>query len=168
MERSRRTPAAVATVASAVLIASMFLDWYRLDLPARLRRPGTEVPSYDAFEGLERADVALVVAAAVALLLAAVMFAGLLARSAAPALALLAAGVLALAIVLYRGINRPPQLICGGEFDTTLRLGGLVAPAAAAVVSLAGVLTYLAGPRIELALEDDESPPPGGREEPGS
>jgi hypothetical protein len=162
MVRSRRMPAAVAAAASAVLIGSMFLDWYRLDLPARLQRPGVDIPSYDAFEGLERSDAALLVAAALALVLAAVMVAGLLARSAAQALLLAAAGLFALAVVVYRGLNSPPQLIFGVEFDTTLRVGWFVALVAAAVVSIAGVLTYIAGPRLE---REDADAPAAAREE---
>lgn len=161
--RARRTPAAVAAICSAVLIGSMFLDWYRLELPERLQRPGLDIPSFDAFEGLERSDIALVVAAALALLLAGVMVAGLLADSPAPALGLLAAGLFALAVVVYRGVNSPPRLILGVEFETTLRIGWFVALAAAAAVSVAGLLAYLAGPRLELDVEDEE---PGEEAEP--
>jgi hypothetical protein len=159
MERSRRTPAAVAAVASAVLIGSMFLDWYKLDLPERLQRPGTEVPSYDAFEGLERADTALLIVALLALAVAVVMAIGVMAGSPLPALALLGAGLLALAIVVYRGVDSPPQLILGVEFGTTLRAGWFLALASAIVVSVAGLFTYLAGPRLEFE-DDDEEPAP--------
>jgi hypothetical protein len=61
--RSRTAPAAIAAVAAVVFILSMFLDWYSLDLPAEVDGRETNAPSINAFEGLQRADIALVVVA---------------------------------------------------------------------------------------------------------
>jgi CDP-diglyceride synthetase len=160
--RSQRIPALVAGVAAVVLVLSMFADWYRLDLPSRVGGREIDVPTFNAFEGLERSDVALVVAAAVALILAALLYARVLAESPAPGLLLLGAGFFAFAVVVYRGSSRPGRILAGEPVDTTLRFGWYVAFAAAAAITVAGLLAYLAGPRLRLEpdeeLRDDEEP----------
>ncbi len=150
----QRRPAALAAAAAVVLVGSMFLDWYRLDLPSEVGGRKINVPTYNAFEGLERADIYLVVAAAVALIFAGMLWAGVLRNSPAPGLALLAVGLFAVALVIYRGSERPGKLFFGGVVDTTLKLGWFIAVVAAAVIALAGLLAYLAGPRLQ--FEDDE------------
>jgi hypothetical protein len=152
--RSQRTPALIAAVAAGVLILSMFLDWYRLDLPDTLGGREIDVPTFNAFEGLERADVALVVAAVLALVFAAVLLAGVLASSPAPGLALLGAGLFALLVTIYRGTSRPGRLLFGDEVGTTLQFGWFVGLVAAGVIALGGLLAYLAGPRLEFALDE--------------
>ena len=133
----------------------MFLDWYALDLPSQVGGRETDAPTLNAFEGLERSDVALVVAAAVALICAIALLAGKLAESPLPALVLLGAGACLLLAVLYRGTSRPIiPFFAGEEVDTVLAFGWFVALAAAGLVTLGGVWAYLAGPRLE--FEDDE------------
>ena len=87
----QRKPAALAAASAVVLVGSMFLDWYRLDLPSQVGGRKVNVPTYNAFEGLERADIYLVVAAALALIFAGMLWAGVLRNSPVPGLALLAA-----------------------------------------------------------------------------
>ena len=160
--RAQRTPALIAAGSAVVLILSMFLDWYRLDLPERVGSQEIDVPTYNAFEGLERADVAILLAAVAALVLAAVLLARVLADSPWPGLALLGAGLFALAVVIYRGSSRPGRLLFGQEVDTTLRLGWYLALLAAASLALCGLLAYLAGPRLQLEDEEfDEDQEPG-------
>jgi hypothetical protein len=159
--RPQKTPALIVATAAVVLILSMFLDWYRLDLPERLGGQAIEVPTFNAFEGLERSDVALVVAAMVALVFAGLLLARVLTDSPAPGLALLAAGLFAVAVVVYRGSSRPGRILFGEEVNTTLQFGWWVALAASASIAVGGLLAYLAGPRLELAdeeFEDDEEP----------
>jgi hypothetical protein len=138
--RASRTAATVGAVSAAVLILSMFLNWYRVDLPERIERTGVSAPSFNAFEGLERTDVAIVVLAVVALVIALAMLADVMADSRLPALALLGAGVLAVAVVIYRGVNRPPQLILSVEFDTTLQAGWFIGLLAAIGIVVGGLL----------------------------
>ena len=106
----QRKPAALAAASAVVLVGSMFLDWYRLDLPSQVGGRKINVPTYNAFEGLERADIYLVVAAALALIFAGMLWAGVLSNSPAPGLALLVAGLFALALVVYRGTSRPGEV----------------------------------------------------------
>jgi hypothetical protein len=160
--RSRKRPGILGAAAALVLLVSMFLDWYRLDLPERIGGRQIDVPTFTAFEGLERSDVALVVAAVVALVVAGMLLAKVLSDSPAPALALLAAGLFAIAVLVYRGSSRPGRLVFGQEVDTTLQFGWYLALVAAAAVALAGLLAYLAGPRLQLEFDDfDEEEEPG-------
>jgi hypothetical protein len=152
--RPQTTAAAVAAGSAVVLILSMLLPWYRLDLPERVGGRKVNVPTYSAFEGLARSDVYLVVAAVLALVFGGVLLARLLADSPAPGLALLAAGVVALALVVYRGSSRPGKLLFGDVVDTTLQFGWFVSLVAAAAMAVSGLLAYLAGPRLQ--LEPDE------------
>jgi multisubunit Na+/H+ antiporter MnhB subunit len=147
----------------------MFLDWYRLDLPERIGTREIDVPTYNAFELLERSDVILVVTAVLALVFAGILLARALQNSPAPGLALLGAGVFALGIVIYRGTNAPDRLVFGESVDSTLRFGWFVALVSAAVLAVGGLLAYLAGPRLVLEadeFEDDEEQdtqrPPAG------
>jgi hypothetical protein len=161
--RSQRTPAGIAAVSAVILLLSLFLDWYELDLPEQVRGREIDAPTFNAFEGLERADIALVVAGVLALIFAGVLLARVLANSPAPGLALLGAGVFALAVVIYRGTSRPTRpFFGGGEVDTTLAVGWYISLVAAAVLALAGLLAYLAGPRLQLEPEEFEE-----AEEPG-
>src|SRR3989442_8660590 len=153
---SRRTAGAIGAASAAVLVLSLFLDWYRLDLPSRVGGRAIHVPTYNAFEGLDRSDVYLVVAAAVAFLFAAMLLARVLADSPAPALLVLTAGLFALAVVIYRGTSRPARPFFGPTVGTTLRFGWVIALVAAGAIALAGLLAYLAGPRLKLELEEDE------------
>src|ERR687896_279194 len=105
--RSQKSPRMIGAVAALVLLVSMFLDWYKLDLPERVAGRQIDVPTFTAFEGLERSDVALVIAAVLALAFAGMLLAKVLSDSPAPALALLAAGFFALAVVVYHRSSPP-------------------------------------------------------------
>jgi hypothetical protein len=147
---SQRTGATLAAVSAAVLILSMFADWYRLDLPSQVQGRAIDVPTYNAFEALERTDVYLVVAAVVALLVAGLLLASVWSESPAPALVLGVASLFALALVLYRGTSSPKFVVFGVQVDTTLRLGWFIALLAAAAMVCGAVLAYLGGPRVQV------------------
>jgi di/tricarboxylate transporter len=158
----------IAAAAAIVLILSMFLDWYVLDLPEQVEGQQIDVPKFNAFEGLERSDVFLVVLAVLALIFAGMLVARMLSNSPWPGLALLGAGLLALAGVIYRGSSRPVRPFFGGEIDTTLQFGWFVALVAAGTIALGGLLAYLAGPRLQLEedeFDEDEEPGPEPRRE---
>jgi hypothetical protein len=139
---SHRIGAALGAAGAVVLFLSMFLDWYKLDLsPAP-----PKVPTYNAFEGLHRSDVALAVAACVALMLAVVLLAHLFADPRPPAGALLAVGLFATAVVLYRGFKAPPQLVLGRNIDTTLEAGWYIGLVTSVVIWVGGALALLARP----------------------
>jgi hypothetical protein len=153
--QSQRTWALLAAGAAVVLIGSMFLEWYTLDPPEQIRQPASDLPTFTGFEGLERADVAIVVAAALAIVIAAAVLAGMLANSPAPGTALTAVSLFALAVVLYRGVISPPGLaILGVDFEMNVSFGWFVSLAASVLMVVAGVLAYLAGPRIEFEGEE--------------
>jgi hypothetical protein len=154
---SQRAAATLVAVGAGGLILSLFLDWYRLDLPSQFRGRPIAVPtSYSGFEALERSDVYLVVAAVVALACVGVLVARVFSDSPAPALVLVMAGLFAVALVIYRGSSRPGALLFGLRVDTTLRLGWFIALAAAASMLIGAVLAYLAGPRLRLGSDTSE------------
>jgi hypothetical protein len=155
----QRTWALLAAAGALVLLGSMFLEWYTLELPEGVREPRVDLPTFTAFEGLERADVAIVVAAALAIALAGALLAGALARSPAPAVALVAVSLFALAVVVYRGVISPPGLvILGFDFDMNVSFGWFVSLVSSMVMVGAGMLAYLAGPRLELEREEPAPP----------
>jgi len=159
----QRTPALLAAGGAVVLFLSMFLDWYKLDLPEQIRGREIDVPTFNAFEGLERSDVALVVAAGVAILVAGFILAGVLANSPWPGVALSAIGFFALAVVIYRGSSSPVRLLFGVEVGTTLQVGWYVGLVGAASMALGGLLAYRAGPRLQLEEVELEEEPPAER-----
>jgi hypothetical protein len=148
--RSRTTWALLAAVAGVVLIGSMFLEWYTLDLPERIRDPEADLPTFTGFEGLKRADVALVAAAGLGVIIAGLVFAGILANSPAPGVALVLVSLFALAVVLYRGVISPPGLVLFGVgLEMQVSFGWFVSLVAAVVMVVGGLLTYLGGPHLE-------------------
>jgi hypothetical protein len=150
--RSQRIPALLAAGAAIVLIASMFLEWYTIDLPEGTPELDGDLPTFTAFEGLERADVAIVVAAGLAVIVAGLVLAGVLASSPAPGLALVALSLFALAVVLYRGVISPPGLaFLGLDLELEASFGWFISVAAAALILVGALLTYLSGPRLEFA-----------------
>jgi hypothetical protein len=156
---SRRVAGAIGAASGVVLILSMFLDWYKLDLPSRIGGRSINIPTYNAFEGLKHSDVYLVIAASLGILFAAILIARLLVDSPAPAVLLLLAALFVLALIIYRGTSRPGKLVFGASVDTTLQFGWFIALLAAAGMTIAGVLAYLAGPRLQLEpdeFEDEE------------
>lgn len=159
-QQSQRNPALLAAIAAVVLIASMFLEWYTLDLPERVENIDANLPTFNAFEGLQRADVAIVVAAGLAIVIAALVVAGLLADSPAPGIALVGVGLFALAVVLYRGVISPPGVILFGvDLELKVSFGWVISLIAAALVVAGGLITYVAGPHLQFAAEESESPP---------
>jgi hypothetical protein len=137
----QRTAGAIGAASAVVLIMSMFLEWYESKLPSGPGRAAISAPTYNAFEVLERSDIYLVIAAALGILFAGLLLAGVLSDSAASALLLLSVGLFALALVIYRGISRPVDPEVG--IDTTLRFGWVIALLAAGSMALAGLLAYL-------------------------
>jgi hypothetical protein len=159
-QRSQRIGALLAAGAAVVLIASMFLEWYTLELPERIRQPETDLPTFTAFEGLKRADVAVVVAAGLALIVAGLVVAGLVANSPAPGIALVLVSLFALAVVLYRGVISPPGLaLFGVNLEMNVSFGWFVSLVAALGMVVGGGLVYLGGPRLELAPADEDTAP---------
>jgi hypothetical protein len=158
--RSRTTLALLAAVAGLVLIGSMFLEWYTLELPERIRNPPEDLPTFTGFEGLKRADVAVVVAAGLGVIIAGLVLAGILASSPAPGVALVLVSLFALAVVLYRGVISPPGLaIFGVDLEMNVSFGWFVSLVAAVVMVVGGVLVYLGGPPLELAPAEEDTAP---------
>ena len=159
--RSQRTWALLAAGAAVVLIGSMFLEWYTLGLPEGVRSRGAELPTFTGFEGLERADVAIVVAATVAIVIAVAVAAGAVAGSSTLGIALTAVSLFGLAVVVYRGVISPPGLFfLGIDFEMDVSFGWFVSFAASVLMTVAGALTYLAGPRLQFQTsEAPESQP---------
>ena len=156
---TQQTWALLAAAAGLVLIGSMFLEWYTLELPEGIREPRADLPTFTGFEGLRRADVAIVVAAVLAIVIAVAVAAGMLASSPALGVALAAVSLLALAVVVYRGVISPPGLvILGADFDMNVSFGWFVSLVASLVMVVTGALVYLAGPRLE--FEAGEQAPP--------
>jgi hypothetical protein len=156
---SQRTWALLTAGAAVVLIGSMFLRWYTLEAPERVRVPEGVLPTFTGFEGLERADVAIVVAAALAIVIAVALLAGFLASSPAPGIALVAVSLFALAVVLYRGVISPPGVaILGVDFEMNVSFGWFISLVASLLMLVGGLLAYLAGPRVE--FEAGEPAPP--------
>jgi hypothetical protein len=149
MERvSQRTAALLAAGAGLVLIGSMFLEWYTLDLPERIEEAEVDLPTYTGFEALERADVAVVVAAGLAIVLAGVVLAGILANSPVPGVAIVAVGLFGLAVVIYRGVISPPGVVLlGVDLELKVAFGWFIGLAAAVLIVVGGLLMYLMGPR---------------------
>jgi hypothetical protein len=156
-QRSQRTGALLAGGAAVALIASMFLEWYTLDLPDRIPNPDN-LPTFNAYEGLQRADVAIVVAAGLAILVAGLVLAGVLARSPATGIALVVVGLFGLAVVLYRGIISPPGFVfLGLDLELKVSFGWFVSLVAAVLIVAGGLLTYLAGPQLAGESEPTQS-----------
>jgi hypothetical protein len=152
--------ALLAAGAAVVLIVSMFLEWYTLDLPERIRQPEADLPTFTGFEGLKRADVAIVVAAAIVIVVAGLVLAALVANSPAPGIALAVVSLFALGVVLYRGIISPPGLaFFGVDLELEVSFGWFVGLVAAVVMVVGGVLVYLGGPHLELAPADEDPAP---------
>jgi hypothetical protein len=159
--------AGVAAAAAVLLFASLFLNWYQLDAPTG------ELPSYNAFERLERSDIYLVILCVAALAVAAAGFLPMLRRFGLGQWGLTAVGALAVVLVLYRGSERPGVVVFGKAFDTTLEFGWYVSLLAALAMAAGGVWALSGRPRRPPSEEDeleDEEPgtetPPHRTEEP--
>jgi hypothetical protein len=153
--QSQTTWTLLAAGAAVVLMGSMFLEWYTLDPPERIHQPAADLPTFTGFEGLERADVAVVVAAAVGMAIAVAVLTGVLANSPAPGIGLTAVSLFALGVVLYRGVISPPGLaILGVDFDMKVSVGWFISLAASLLMVVAGAMTYLTGPRLGFEAEE--------------
>jgi hypothetical protein len=144
---SQRNGALLAGGAALVLIVSMFLQWYTLELPDRIREPETDPPTFTAFEGLKRADVAIVIAAGLVILLAGLVLAEVIANSPAPGIALLVVALFGLAVILYRGVISPPGLaFLGVDLEMKVSYGWFVS-LGASLLTVVGALATILTPR---------------------
>jgi hypothetical protein len=144
---SQRNGALLAGGAALVLIVSMFLQWYTLELPDRIREPETDLPTFTAFEGLKRADVAIVIAAGLVILLAGLVLAEVIANSPAPGIALLVVALFGLAVILYRGVISPPGLaFLGVDLEMKVSYGWFVS-LGASLLTVVGALATILTPR---------------------
>jgi hypothetical protein len=160
VQQLQRIGALLAAAAAVVLIGSMFLEWYTLELPERIRNPPEDLPTFTGFEGLKRADVAVVVAAGLAVIVAGLVLAGIMASSPAPGVALFLVSLFGLAVVLYRGVISPPGLaLFGVDLEMNVSFGWFMSLVAAVVMVIGGVLVYLGGPRLELAPAEEDAAP---------
>jgi hypothetical protein len=138
VDQSRaRTGAALAAIGGVVLVLSLFLDWYQLQLPSQggQDRPG---PTFDAWAGLGRTDVLLLAVGIAAVACAVLLYGGWVRRSNLVQAAVLLLGLGAVVLVLYRGLNAPTRVIFGVELETTLQIGWFVAVLASGMIAVGG------------------------------
>jgi hypothetical protein len=135
-----RRMAALLAAGAAGLVVSLFLPWYSGD------RGGQEVDGLSTgWEWLSILDVLLVVVALAAVAL-------LVVRERAVALAVLGLGAVATFCCAVRVVDAPEGNLEGFVLETSVSVGPFVAvAAAAAVVSAAGAMSGLAGPRPRAA-----------------
>jgi hypothetical protein len=50
-QQAQRNGALLAAGAAVVLIVSMFLEWYTIDLPGRVEERAGDLPTFTGFEG---------------------------------------------------------------------------------------------------------------------
>ena len=148
--------AAIASGAALLLFVSMFLNWYKLDVTGG----GENVPTYNAFELLERTDIYIVILCAAAPAVAAAGFMPAMRRFGLGQWGLTAVGALAVLLVIYRGSERPKLLVFGQQLDTTLQVGWYVSLLMGLVMAAGGVWALSGRPRRppeEDELADEES-----------
>lgn len=166
----------LAGVSGVVLLVSLFLDWY------------SPIVGTDKFTGWEAFDVIDLVLALAAIWAVALAFMTALDRSQAVPTAMSAlltyVGLLALALVVYRVVSPPDNLISptGGRPTGYIpsgdpdRLAGMWIGLAATAGVLAGALASLRDPRFprvvreqsRVAVETLPTPPPEGTGERGA
>jgi hypothetical protein len=160
-----RNGALIAAAGSALLIISLFLDWYEFKAPSGNGRSITAT----AWKGLERTDVYLLVLAILALLAVGVLLANWIKDSNAAQLTIAILGVAALFLVIYRGTSPPAPTVFGVKLDTSLKVGWFLAVLSSAAIAAGGALAVVRRPRPEGAADEAEreaappaaeSPPP--------
>jgi hypothetical protein len=136
----------VAAIGAVMLIVSLFLDWYEVDL--------------EGFTVFEFLDLLLILMALVTI---ASLAGGLGLVRAAPSPAVsLAVALLTIFVVLSQVLNDPPAVVgrgAGKEIGIWLALGG------AALMAVGSVLAFA---RISLAFERRDQAPQGASEDPST
>jgi hypothetical protein len=165
-ESKARTGAAVAAAGAALLIISLFLDWYQLELPPEGGRERSG-PSFTAWVGLERTDIYLLVIAIATLFAAVVLVANWIRESNAAQITVLLLGLAALFLVLYRGLNAPERVIFGVPLDTSLQIGWFLALISAGLIAVGGAVALDRRPAREGRAERAEGAEPAEPAEPG-
>ena len=132
----------IAAAGGLVLLVCMFLPWFDGTFTGRLKLPVSSTTGWEAFGGVF--DILIVALAAVPIAVAAGRASGSLPPLPVEQGALVqAAGVLLLVIVAFRLID-PPDVtdvaIPGLELDTSRKVAGFLAIAAAAAVAAGGHL----------------------------
>jgi hypothetical protein len=150
-EQRYRIGAAIASGSALLLFVSLFLTWYQLDVAGG----GENVPTYNAFELLERSDIYIVILCAAAPAVAAAGFLPAMRRFGLGQWGLTAVGALAALLVIYRGSERPQLLVFGQLLDTTLEYGWYLSLLAAIAMAAGGVWALSGRPRRPPA-EDEE------------
>jgi hypothetical protein len=143
--------AMVASAGAVLLFVSLFLNWYQLDVPGG----GSDLPTYNAFERLERSDIYLVILCAAALAVAAGGFLPAMRRFGLGQWGLTVVGALAALLVIYRGSERPKLLVFGQQLDTTLQYGWYISLLASLAVAAGGVWALSGRPRRPPSEEDE-------------
>jgi hypothetical protein len=166
-ENKARIGAAVAAAGAALLIISLFLDWYQLELPPEGGRERTG-PSLNAWDGLKRTDIYLLVISIGALLAAVVLVANWIRESNAAQITVLLLGLAALFLVLYRGLNAPERVIFGVPLDTSLQIGWFLALISSGLIAVGGALAMERRPAGEGRAERAEPAEPAGPGPPAS
>jgi hypothetical protein len=151
-EQRYKVGAAISIGGALLLFVSLFLTWYQLDVSGG----GENVPTYNAFELLERTDIYIVIICALAPAVAAVGYLPAMRRYGLGQWGLTAVGALAVLLVIYRGSERPKLLVFGQQLDTTLEFGWYLSLLAAIVMAAGGVWALSGRPRRPPSEEEEE------------
>jgi hypothetical protein len=151
--------AAVAATGGALLLISLFLDWYQFKLPARGGNPARDVSTANAWDGLERTDVYVCVLAIAALVAAVVLAGNWIRGSNAVQITIVVLGLAAAFLVLYRGLNPPAPLVFGVELDTSLKLGWFLALLSSAGIAVGGAMAFVRRPAAEPGVDTADAMP---------
>jgi hypothetical protein len=163
-QKARTTGAALGLGGGAVLLISLFLNWYKDDLSSlpAAARGGVEAASYTAFEGLERTDVMIAVVAGLAILAGIAALGSVFKNVGAVGWTLTALGLAGALLVLYRGSERPEPKFAFG-IETSLQFGWYLALVSSLVVVAGGVVALrkrTRRPREDWEDEEDEGTEP--------
>jgi hypothetical protein len=159
-EQRYKVGAAISIGGALLLFVSLFMTWYQLDVAGG----GENVPTYNAFELLERTDIYIVILCALAPAVAAAGYLPALRRFGLGQWGLTAVGALAALLVIYRGSERPKLLVFGQQLDTTLEYGWYISLLAGIAMAAGGVWALSGRPRRPPSDEDefgDEEPESG-------
>jgi hypothetical protein len=147
-----RTGALIAAAGGALLILSLFLDWYEFKAPGG----GGRSVSASGWKALERTDIYLLVLAILALLAVVVLVADWVKDSNAAQLTVAVLGVFALFLVIYRGTSPPAPVVFGVKLDTSLKYGWFLALLSSAAITAGGAMAVVRRPRPEGAVDEAE------------